>query len=97
MNRVRYPYIPNGLVIFEPVRRLPSRPTTAEMCGTLPNAFCRVLPLRYARALVEREEMMWSTLTFFRHERSGRPDSVMIISGGRDQALRPTTGVLPRP
>jgi hypothetical protein len=68
MNRVRYPYIPEGLVIFEPVRRLPSRPTTAEMCGTLPNALYKVLPLRYARALVERGEMMWSTLTFFQNE-----------------------------
>lgn len=47
MNRVRYPYIPDGLVIFEPVRRLPSRPTTADMCGTLPNALYKVLPLRY--------------------------------------------------
>ena len=65
---MRYPYIPIGLVTFEPVRRESRRPTTAEMCGTLPAALYKVLPATYARALVERGEMMWSTLTFFQNE-----------------------------
>lgn len=38
------------------------------MCGTLPETLYKVLPVAYARALVERGEMMWSTLTFFQNE-----------------------------
>lgn len=38
------------------------------MCGTLPKTLYKVLPLEYARALVDRGEMMWSTLTFFQNE-----------------------------
>src|SRR5262249_45894611 len=65
---VRSPYIPDGLVIFEPVRRFRRRPETTEMCGTLPSTLYKVLARPYARALVERGEMMWSTLTFFQNE-----------------------------
>jgi hypothetical protein len=38
------------------------------MCGALPSSLYKVLPLEYAHALVERGEMMWSTLTFFQNE-----------------------------
>lgn len=65
---MRYPYIPAGLVTFEPVRSIASRPTTAEMCGALPATLYKILPVTYARALVERGETMWSTLTFFQNE-----------------------------
>jgi hypothetical protein len=68
MNRARYRFVPDGLVIFEPVKRTAYRPTTAEMCGTVPNKLYKVLPLTYARRLVDRGEMMWSTLTFFQNE-----------------------------
>jgi hypothetical protein len=65
---VRYRYVPAGLVMFEPVRQFSRRPPTAEMCDTLPTTLYKVLPFEYARALVERGEMMWSTLTYFQNE-----------------------------
>jgi hypothetical protein len=65
---MKYPYVPHGLVIFEPVRQFARRPETAEMCGELPSTLYKVLPRAYARALVDHGEMMWSTLTFFQNE-----------------------------
>lgn len=38
------------------------------MCGTLPTMLYKVLPVPYARALLDRGEMMCSTLTFFQNE-----------------------------
>jgi hypothetical protein len=38
------------------------------MCDPLPSVLYKILPLRYAQALIEQGETMWSTLTFFQHE-----------------------------
>jgi len=54
--------------MFEPVRGAARRPTSAEMCDPLPTVLYKILPTNYATALMERGELMWSSLTFFQNE-----------------------------
>ena len=65
---MHYPYAPKGLVIFEPRRRETRRPPVKEMRGSLPSTLYKVLPRIHAESLVERGELMWSSLTFFQNE-----------------------------
>lgn len=65
---VTYPYVPKGLVVFEPRVRIAHRYHRSEMVGPLPAVLYKVLPSLYARRLVDHGEMMWSTLTYFQHE-----------------------------
>ncbi len=55
-------------VTFRPRSRPFHRYGSGEMSDPLPPVLFKALPLKYAGRLVERGEMMWSTLTWFQNQ-----------------------------
>ena len=55
-------------VTFRPRSRPFHRYASGEISDPLPPVLFKALPLKYAERLVERGEMMWSTLTWFQNQ-----------------------------
>ena len=55
-------------VTFRPRSRPFHRYASGELSDLLPPVLFKALPLKYAERLVERGEMMWSTLTWFQNQ-----------------------------
>src|SRR5262245_24833232 len=55
-------------IAIRPTPTVSHRYKPEEMSGPLPDVLYKVLPAIYARRLVDRGEMMWSTLTWFQNQ-----------------------------